>query len=500
MCEKVIQTPLQYVFTTEKGNKYIYDACTSNVYPVNDNDLIVINYYLKEKSIDKEVLLSNQSYKELEYSIDKVTRWIEYDKAFSPCFRKFDFLSEEEFITKIDNVQQLTLEVTQRCNLRCKYCIYRDNFDGHRSHGDKDMDWRIAKKSIDYFVERINSQNRIQPYDFPCALSFYGGEPFINFRLIEKCVNYISGLKINGKIRFNLTTNATLIDNEIAKFLIDNDFSLLISLDGPKSEHDKNRVYKNGEGTFDIVIRNVENLFYRDGEYFRKNVSFNAVHTYNTDLEKVFEFFENLILKYNMKFSIRFDLDTTNKNVSIKTLRNHYTRYLKLREEYIKLSKKKVDEHAKSNRHYILDQFFKLDFLRLKKRCYQNPSNIKITAGACIPGSRRIYVDVYGNFHMCEKIDHTFKIGDWWKGVDYQKVKSIWREFQKEVLSKCKNCINLSTCNICMAAVGKKGKFVTDGLCENNCNAFKRNLKDLFNILECNPKAFDRKIKFEDLI
>ena len=72
-----------------------------------------------------------------------------------------------------------------------------------------------------------------------------------------------------------------------------------------------------------------------------------------------------------------------------------------------------------------------------------------------------------------------------------QKVKSIYSDFQKNILDKCINCINITTCSICMATVGRRGKFCPDGICENYRTALRRNLKDLYNILESNPTAFD---------
>lgn len=42
---------------------------------------------------------------------------------------------------------------------------------------------------------------------------------------------------------FNITSNTTLITDEVLKFLYDNEFSLTVSLDGDRQAHDKNRVF-----------------------------------------------------------------------------------------------------------------------------------------------------------------------------------------------------------------------------------------------------------------
>lgn len=58
---------------------------------------------------------------------------------------------------------------------------------------------------------------------------------------------------------FNITSNTTLITDEVLKFLYDNEFSLTVSLDGDRQAHDKNRVFAaNGAGTFSVVMQILE--------------------------------------------------------------------------------------------------------------------------------------------------------------------------------------------------------------------------------------------------
>ncbi len=42
---------------------------------------------------------------------------------------------------------QLTLQVTQQCNLRCAYCAYSGIYDGNRTHSNNRMEWEVAKKA-----------------------------------------------------------------------------------------------------------------------------------------------------------------------------------------------------------------------------------------------------------------------------------------------------------------------------------------------------------------
>jgi uncharacterized protein len=64
--------------------------------------------------------------------------------------------------------------------------------------------------------------------------------------------------KWGKKVQFTMTTNVTLLNNEVSRFLIENEFELMISLDGPEEIHDRNRILENGTGTFNIVESNIK--------------------------------------------------------------------------------------------------------------------------------------------------------------------------------------------------------------------------------------------------
>jgi len=188
--------PLIFEFQTESGNLYVYDACSNYTYPVEPVDVDVIkNYYKLNHNGIKKQLVKKHSKDNFIISYKKVSDWIRNDKAFYPPWKTAsEFISEDDYKKRLINVKQLTLEVTQRCNLRCKYCIFNDDYPLHRKHSLSDMMWEVAKKSIDYYIQLINSKSRTNPLYFT-YLSFYGGEPLLNFALIQKCVGYIKKTK-----------------------------------------------------------------------------------------------------------------------------------------------------------------------------------------------------------------------------------------------------------------------------------------------------------------
>ena len=81
-------------------------------------------------------------------------------------------------------------------------------------------------------------------------IGFYGGEPLLEFELIKKCVKY-ARKELKGKqINFALTTNATLLNDEIINYFIEHSFIVTVSIDGPKEMHDDERRFaKNNKGS-----------------------------------------------------------------------------------------------------------------------------------------------------------------------------------------------------------------------------------------------------------
>lgn len=92
---------------------------------------------------------------------------------------------------------------------------------------------------------------------------------------------------------YNITTNATLIEEKIAIFLIENNFKITISLDGPYREQNKYRVDRKGNASYKNVYRGIEILYQKDPRYFKGNVNYNVV-MYNGINRKLLESLEYL--------------------------------------------------------------------------------------------------------------------------------------------------------------------------------------------------------------
>lgn len=144
------------------------------------------------------------------------------------------------------NATALTLMISQECNLRCKYCYGKD---GEYSNKGK-MDFSIAQKAIDYFVDQA-------PSDI-LSICFFGGEPLLNFNLMKDVIDYAREIekKTDKKFTFSMTTNATLINEDIRAFINQNKISITVSIDGAREMNDTNRFYANKRGVYDDIKNN----------------------------------------------------------------------------------------------------------------------------------------------------------------------------------------------------------------------------------------------------
>lgn len=157
----------------------------------------------------------------------------------------------------------LVLQVTQKCNLRCSYCVYSGDYK-NRNHSQKEMSWETAKEAVDYLYGHSMSSEDIY-------ISFYGGEPLLMFRLIKEVVEYVKREYCQRTVHFNLTTNGTLFTPEIVQYFIKNNIQIMFSLDGPKEVHDKNRIFAgSNRGSFEKLRDSMKMIYSMDRKYYKK--------------------------------------------------------------------------------------------------------------------------------------------------------------------------------------------------------------------------------------
>lgn len=143
--------------------------------------------------------------------------------------------------------------LTTHCNLRCKYC---------QAHAKNPLNMNLdtARSIIKYIEER--SADHI-------TLEFQGGEPTLNWDALSFLTKKIRKIKTPGKkITISLVTNLTLLDDEKIGVLKDFSVDVCTSLDGPEYIHDRNRIFADGKGTYETVIKNITKF----RKKFKKNI------------------------------------------------------------------------------------------------------------------------------------------------------------------------------------------------------------------------------------
>lgn len=88
-------------------------------------------------------------------------------------------------------------------------------------------------------------------------ITWQGGEPMLRgldfFKRSVELVNRYR--KPYQRIQYSIQTNGTCIDDDWAVFFKKNNYLVGLSMDGPRSLHNAYRISKNGQGSFDAVLR-----------------------------------------------------------------------------------------------------------------------------------------------------------------------------------------------------------------------------------------------------
>lgn len=407
------------------------------------------NSYIYDRGRNSILAVSDSEYEELEQLQKGLVR--EEDSKVLKKYQNEGFLCPNT-VTRIEHpcsgvlghylrnhVEKLTLQVTQRCNLRCEYCIYSGNYD-NRKHSNLDMSFETAKKAIDLY---LRSSGEIGKY----SVAFYGGEPLLNLELIKQCVKYIKNKTTGKHVDFVMTTNATLLTDTTVDYLRAEKFQIMVSLDGSKQEHDEHRKFQNGKGSFDLIQRNLRRIKERYPDFF-SGIIYNSVINPDNDYQNIKTYFEKDDLLNSAEILTNI-VEPENPGEKVK-----------LSDDYIKIDKYdqlklylfmlgKLDIKDVSKLVLIRAKHINEKYQQIIKKakvgssCHHN--------GPCIPGTRRLFVNAQGYLFPCERVSETspiMQIGNVEEGFDEEKAKMLLN-VGKVTEDLCKKCWALLHCNQC---------------------------------------------------
>jgi len=436
------------------GSSFLYDTYSNNIIKVSQEQYYEICQLL-ELGIEnyKKRNLSTPSYLSIIQLINKgILQPPFVEKIYNPITPYVKCLLNS-------HVHDLSLQVTRECNFKCRYCLYASHSGVERTHELKYMSWDTAKKSIDFLYDHSSSADSIH-------ISFYGGEPFLNFKLIKDVVNYVENRFFSKKIEYGVTINGSILSDEIIDFIIEHNFQLTISLDGPKETQDIHRKFRSdGKGTFDTVFRNIMKLKRKSQLYFDNSVSFIPVYFEDESYDKVLNFFADIGVAYEKALPQKATLngvDYINSHISLAYATN-------------------TDDNE-------LDKKFFREIYADK-----NPlPTIWHHSGPCQPAITRLFVDVNGIFYPCEKIleNPSLSIGSLITGLDQDKIASFMN-IGSLTAEDCRKCWAFRFCNLCVAhCVDTDKNKLTGEIKKNSCVFVKdRALKQMKQYIIDNGKG-----------
>lgn len=229
---------------------------------------------------------------------------------------------KKEIMQNLINLHQLTFEVTDDCNLCCRYCGYGEMYMDSTERGKSYLNINMVMPLLEYLTSLWT--NNVSDAKSPITyISFYGGEPLLNMSFINDIISYFGSKNLNRRIRFSMTTNAMLL-NRYMEYLVNKNVHLLISLDGDRMGQSY-RVDYSGKNSFDKVYDNVRLLKDKYPDYFEDNVNFNAVLHNRNSIERIVNYIQESFGKTPRVSELRiFGIRSDKRDVFLRTYRNKY--------------------------------------------------------------------------------------------------------------------------------------------------------------------------------
>lgn len=437
-------------FRTHSQNNYFYS---------NGNLL-----FAHPEMIDK---INNNSQCDDDYHIRKLF-FLETHKIFDePSHELTTRIAPNLIKSHLGSLKQLLIEVTDDCNLACKYCGYRDLYRNYDERTGKKQSFDRIRLLIDYLAEIWKSNHNLS-YDNTVVIGFYGGEPLLGIDLIRQTINYLENLNLEHvKFSYNITTNAMLLD-KCMDFLQEKKITILISLDGNEYNHSY-RVTKNEKSSFDIIERNIKKLKSKYPEYFEKQINFNAVlHNRNSYME-IYDYIQNKFGKIprvaelntngisedkEQEFIGMFQAkDNSNKKENVID-ENTDSEYL-LENTQVSLFNNFMDSFV-GNTYNHLEDLFNIDY-----------TQSYFPTGTCLPFQRKIFLTVNGKILPCERIGQEHPIGyvtDENVEIDFDNISNMYTSLYTGIIKLCEKCFMWNNCGQCMFTFKKRNdKFQCNG-------------------------------------
>lgn len=397
----------KYIF---KKNHIVLDVNSGAVHVVDKIIYDILDYY---EQYDTEHIINAlkgiYSVAELIDAIEEIDTLIKTDLLFT----NDSHITQDMLERKGAVIKAICLHVAHDCNMSCQYCFGdKGAFDGDRSL----MSYETGQKAIDFLLKNSGSRKNLE-------IDFFGGEPLMNFEVVKQLVDYgrKNESEYDKSIRFTITTNGLLLDDAKTDFINRHMDNVILSIDGRPSVNDHMRKTLNGQGTYDLIVKNYKTfihkrrgLYYVRGTFTRDNLDFSedVRHLVESGFKNVS--LEPVVLDQSIGFALQ-EADL-----------------IQILSEYDKLADMYIDYVKKG------DQF---DFFHFNIDLNQGPCIIKRLSG-CGAGTEYMAISPEGDLYPCHQFvgNRQFLIGNLYD-VNYEnKFYDTFNSahiYNKEACSKC---------------------------------------------------------------
>lgn len=424
-----------------KNNGYniVLDVNSGSVHVVDEVTYDVISMY-EDNDADRIVEALKNSYDESEIreAIEEVEELKKSEQLFTEdIYRQYitDFKSRQTV------VKAMCLHIAHDCNLACKYCFAEEGeYHGRRAL----MSLEVGKKALDFLIENSGNRRNLE-------VDFFGGEPLMNFDVVKELVAYgrSKEKEYNKNFRFTLTTNGVLLNDEIAEFLNKEMANVVLSLDGRQEVNDKMRPFRNGKGSYELIVPKFQKLadsrnqtnYYVRGTFTRDNLDFSQDVIHFADLGFKQMSIEPVVGADDDFYSIREE-----------DLPKIMEEYDKLAVEYIKREK---EGRGFNFFHFMID-------------LEQGPCVAKRLSG-CGSGTEYLAVTPWGDLYPCHQFvgQEEFLLGNVFDGITKPDICDKFKLCNVYAKEKCNNCF---------------AKFYCSGGCAANSYKFHGSITDAYDI------------------
>lgn len=391
------------------GHNIAIDVNSGTVHVVDELTYDVLGLYpeYKEKEII-EILKDKYEISEIRESLNEIDELVENGLLFSQDADADYVMGDYK-----PHVKALCVHPAHDCNLNCDYCFASA---GSYNHGISHMSIETGRKCIDFLIENSGSSKLLE-------IDFFGGEPLLNFEVVKDMVHYAKekGEDNNKEFSFTITTNATLLDDDSIKFINDNMYNVVLSLDGRKEVNDRFRHNLANAGTYDTIVKNARKVI--DGRDGREYYIRGTYTRYNLDFtEDVKAIADQGFKEISLEPVVSDDNDYAIREEDLPKILNEYERLLDF------CIKKEQDGDQINFYHFNID-------------LSGGPCTLKRITG-CGAGFEYLAVDPEGKVYPCHQFVgmDDYIMGDVFNGIKRVDIGNIFLSNNIYTKQECRNC------------------------------------------------------------